>query len=293
MKAISHKISLPIHKAFEVRKDSLPHFHNSWHFHEEIELTLILKSTGRRFIGDHIAQFSEGDLVLIGSNLPHLWQNETAYYNESKTTNLKAEAIIIHFSRSFWNSRFLELEELGHIKTLLNKSRYGIKIEGRIKGSVSKKIKKLLDLQGFKRLTLCLDILNTIATEERHHLLASPGFVNSFKKESDQRIEFVYEYIMEHFTEKIKLSDVAKLIHLSESAFCRFFKSKTRSTFSHFVNRARIGYACKLLQESHLSVLQVCFESGFESYSYFSRSFKEITNKTPTNYRKHYNFENE
>jgi AraC-like DNA-binding protein len=290
MKAISHKIDLPSHKAFEIRKDTLPHFHNSWHFHEEIELTLILKSTGRRFIGDHIDQFTVGDLVLIGSNLPHLWQNETSYYETELDSNLKAEAIIIHFSKSFWESQFLELEEIENIKTLLKKSKYGIKIGNTIKALVTKKIEKLLELKGFDRLILCLDILNTIASEKDPMLLASPGFINSFRKENDKRLDYVYEYIMEHFTNKIELSEVAKLIHLSNSAFCRFFKSKTRTTFSYFVNQARIGYACKLLQSNDLSISQICYECGFESYTYFSRTFKQFTKITPTAYRKNYNF---
>ena len=288
MKAVSHKISFISNNAFEIRKDELPHFHNSWHFHDEIELTLILKSTGRRFIGDHIDQFTAGDLVLIGSKLPHLWQNEEIYYKGG--ADLKAEAIIIHFSKSFWEGDFLELEEVKNIKALLKKSKYGIKIGAATKESVSKKIVKLLHIEGFKRLVLFFEILNEMATDSEGEILASTGFVSSFMQDEDERLDKIYEYIMEHLTDKIELREAAKLLNLSNSAFCRFFKSKTRRTFSFFVNQARIGYACKLLQNSELSVSQICYECGFESYTYFSRTFKKLVEDTPKAYRKNYNF---
>jgi AraC-like DNA-binding protein len=288
MKAISEKIMLSSNKAFEVRKDSLPHFHNSWHFHNEIELTLISKSNGRRFVGDHIDTFGPGDLVLLGSNLPHLWQNEEIYYGQD--SSLIAEATIIHFSESLWKSEFLNITEMESIKLLIENSKYGILIKGLTRNKVSKKIEKLMYLSGVKKLIFFLEILHLIAKNKEYQLLASTGFVNSFEKGNDYRLEKVYEYVMEHLTESIKLKDVANLLNMSNSAFCRFFKSKTRKTFSLFVNQVRIGYACKLLQNNQLTITQICFESGFENYTYFCRSFKKFKQVSPSIYRKNYNF---
>ncbi|SIT03095.1 AraC-type DNA-binding protein [Zobellia uliginosa] len=288
MKAISQKITLPSNKAFEIRKDELPHFYNSWHFHSEIELTLILKSKGRRFIGDHIDQFSAGDLVLIGPNLPHLWQNDAPYYEN--TSGNHVSAIIIHFDPEIWGSRFLTLEGIKAIDDLLKKAKYGIRIDGPTRTEIGAKIEKLTHVQGFEKLMLFFEVLNDIATNTEHQVLATSGFVKSFNKGNDERLDKVYEYVMEHLTEKIDLDEAAKLLNLSKSAFCRFFKKKTRKTFSQFVKEARIGYACKLLQSNDLSTSQICYECGFDSFTYFSRSFKTITGKTPTLYRNQYNF---
>jgi AraC-like DNA-binding protein len=288
MRAISQKITLSSNRAFEIRKDEMPHFYNSWHFHDEIELTLILKGDGRRFIGDHIDQFSAGDLVLIGSNLPHLWQNDASYYHNASGNDVAA--IIIHFEPEIWGNSFLTLEGIQAVDDLLKKSKYGIRIDGPARMEILRKIEKLMDVKGFERLMLFFEILNDIAINTEHRHLATSGFVKSFNKGNDERLDKIYEYVMEHLTEKIDLGEAASISRLSRSAFCRFFKKKTRKTFSLFVREARIGYACKLLQGNDLSISQICYECGFESFTYFSRSFKNITGVTPTIYRNQYNF---
>lgn len=262
-----------------------PHFLKVWHYHPELELVLSLKSTGTRFVGDSIKKFEEGDVVLIGKNLPHMWLNDDVYFQ--KDSDLLAEDIVIHFNREFLGNGFLETEEMRPIAALLQKSRHGIKFITLPK-KVIRNIMKINQLEaGFKRTMKFTKVLYQLAQHQNFELLASEGFVHSFKKNQNQNLDKTYEYIFENFDQPISLDDVAAVANMNPSAFSRFFKRVNRKTFSRYLNEVRIGYACKQLIENKSTISTICYESGFNTISNFNRQFKAIKQMSPSEFLAH------
>jgi AraC-like DNA-binding protein len=253
-----------------------------WHYHVELELVLTLKSTGTRFVGDSIKKFDVGDVVLIGKNLPHMWLNDDVYFEKGNT--LIAEDIVVHFKKEFLGEPFLQTNEMRHIERLLISSKYGIKFNNP-PNEVIDDLKKIDMLgSGFERTVLLLQILNVLATHKEFELLASEGFVNSFKKNQNESLDRTYEYVFENFAKPITLNEVAEIANMNPSSFSRFFKRINRKTFSKYLNEVRIGYACKQLIENKNTITDICYESGYNNVSNFNRQFRNIVKMSPSAY---------
>ena len=272
--------SLP-NKSFTIRNHRFPNFLKVWHHHPELELVVILKSTGTRFIGDNIEQFCEGEVVLIGKNLPHMWLNDKEYFETD--SSLEAEAIAIHFNKDFAGKDFLKMPEMVAIAKLLERSGQGIKFSGDLHWFIYQ-IKKIYELTAFDRTLKFIKLLNYLAEYNDHTLLSSSGFVNSFKKTGRNNLDKVYEYIIKNFKNNIRRSDIAEIANMDPSAFSRFFKRVHRITFTEYLLEVRIGYACKLLIENKSNISEICYESGFNNLSNFNRQFKKAMNCSPSDY---------
>ncbi len=275
----------PKNSSFMVTHHMDPFFLKIWHYHPELELVLSLKSTGTRFVGDSIKKFEEGDVVLIGKNLPHMWLNDELYFK--KDSDLVAEDVVIHFNKEFLGLGFLDANEMIHISDLLQKSRYGIKFIDPPK-KVIHGIKKINLLNtGFERTLKFIKVLSNLANHNKLELLASEGFVNSFKQNKNENLDKTYEYIFANFAQPISLHDVAKIANMNPSAFSRFFKRVNHKTFSRYLNEVRIGYACKKLIENKSNIASICYESGFNNISNFNRQFRAIKNMSPSGFLNH------
>ncbi|WP_242202157.1 AraC family transcriptional regulator [Aestuariivivens insulae] len=266
-----------------IGEKSYPYFLKVWHYHPELELVVILESNGTRFIGDNIEQFSKGDIILIGKNLPHMWLNDKEYFE--KDSKLKAKAISIHFKEHFAGEAFLNMPEMKSIKELIDRAKHGIKFSGDLK-LVTKWIKGINKLDSFGKTIRFFKILHHLSQHKDYRLLSSSGFINSFEITGKKNLEKVYEYIIKNFKEDITLNDVAGVACMNPSAFSRFFKRVNRKTFSEYLNEVRIGYSCKLLIENKSNVSEICFESGFNNISNFNRQFKKTMKYSPTEYVK-------
>jgi len=286
MKPILEKLTPEPECSFVLQKDSFPYYPTPWHYHPEYELVLVLKSSGKKIIGDHISNFKDGDLVLMGPNLPHVYDNDPAYYE--KDSQLKAEAIVIHFSDNFLGNTFFNLPEMAKVRQLLNASRQGLQITGRQRKEIAKRMEKMLELSPPQRLTELLNILIGLSQTEAYSYLASPGFVQNYGNANAKRLDPVLAYLMQHFAEDISLEEVASIANMSPQSFCRFFKHCTRKTFLTFLNELRIGYACRLIGDNHYSISEICYKSGFNNLSNFNRQFKRVMHKTPSEYKKAY-----
>jgi len=290
MHPILEKVSTGSSNSFALKEEILPYIKIGWHFHPEYELTLFTESTGKCFIGDHTDSFGPGHLLLIGPDLPHYMRNDEIYYRNDP--NLRIRAIVIHFSRDFVGEKFFDIPEMIAVKKLLQNSARGILITDKTREKVAKMMESLLRLTGYPRLMCLLDILYCIAHSNDQRLLSSLGYQNnSFSLHDAERINSVFDYLLQRFTEEISLSVVASHIHMNTSAFCKFFKNRTGKTFSHILNEIRIGHACKLFIEEGLSVSEVCYACGYNSLSYFNRKFKAITKFSPMEYRKRFYLE--
>lgn len=283
MKPIIERLSKTPKSSFVLQKDVYSHYPTPWHYHPEYELVLVLKSTGKKIVGDHMSNFSDGDLTFMGPFLPHVYHNDKIYYEEGST--LTAEAIVIHFKDDFPGQGFFEIPGMEPVKKLLKDSVRGFAITGHTRQWISKKMNRMLRMEGPSRIIELLTILNKLAETKEKEQLASPGFVHHFKTSGSDQITKVCDYIMQNFTSDLTLRNVARIANMTPNAFCSFFKQRTRKTFVNFVNEVRVGYACKLLTGDQYNISEICYMSGFQNLSNFNRQFKKILNKTPHQYR--------
>jgi AraC-like DNA-binding protein len=284
MHYIELKLPKETDKSFVLFREVGKSFPCPWHYHPEYELVLVLKSTGRRLVGDNIGYFKEGDLVLMGPLLPHVWVNDSKYIN-NKADSL-AEAIVIHFKEDFLGENFLEIPEMESVKNFLKLSNRGIAIEGKAKVEIISLMKKMTDLNGIQRLASLLIIFDILSTTSNYELLASPGFVKTNNVNSSDRLNKVIDYILQNFDQDLSLSKVASTANMGLTTFCNFFKDNYRLTFVEYLNTVRIGHACKLLTEKDQNVVEIAYECGYNSLANFNRQFKKYKQMTPTEYRR-------
>jgi AraC-like DNA-binding protein len=272
--------------SFSVRQDQHPYVNNLWHYHPEVELVHIRKGSGTAFVGDHIMRFNVGDVVMIGAHLPHYWRYDDAYFEPD--TQLVADAAVIHFAENFWGDQFLNLTENKPVKNLLEKAKRGIHISGSTGEAIAGLIKRMIACEGTQRIIILLEILSAMTASNKLTYLSSIGFRHDFDDQENERINAIYEYSLANFRHKIQLSEIADVARISENSFCRYFKSRTRKTYSQFLIELRVGDACKLLIEDRLNIKQICFECGFNNLVGFHKYFKLITGKSPLSYQREY-----
>ena len=280
MKPIFLKIES--NNTYNIREQLIAHVSSKYYYHPQVELVYFEKSDGMCIIGDKIHIIKEGDIFLLGSNLPHLFKNDEKYLDKK----LKVRIIVLHFLPDFWGKDFLELPDLKSIKTLLKKAERGLLIEGAVKHKVGILMKEMLKGTGTDRIILLLKTLSLIAKSKDNKTVLPIGFQVMPDLENEERINEVYSYTLQNFQRKIHTKEIAAIAHLSEHSFCRYFKNKTGKTFTGFLHEIRIKHACRLLSESRMSISQVINECGFINYANFFRYFKMLTGKTPAEYQK-------
>ena len=265
--------SLLVKKHVEFLKTNTPF----WHFHPEIELVYVNKGKGKRHIGNHISYFNNSQLVLIGSNLPHVGYLDRLTTNGSET--------LIQFKPEFLGSDFFKIPEMIAIEAMFERAKKGIRFNIEIKQRIGAKIEKLVELDGVNRITSFLEILNDLATTDDYTLLNANGFAFETIPQDSDKIEIIYKHINENFKEHISLDQISELVSMTVPAFCRYFKKSTGKTFTKLVNEYRIVYATKLLAESNMSIADVSFECGFNNFSHFNKLFKNFAGKSASKYR--------
>lgn len=283
------KIAKGLDKSFSIRRDQVPYINNRWHFHSEVELIHFKVGEGTQFIGDNIKRFKDGDVVLIGSNLPHYMRFDDKFFEDEACES--ADVSVCHFSENFLGDNFLELPENNNLKTLLAKARRGILIMGEAKNKVPALLNQLIFAEGTERILILLEALSVISNCKDIEILSSVGFQPEFEMNEGERINAIYDFTQKNFNRKIQLKEVAGVANISQNSFCRYFKSRTRKTYSQYIIELRVGYACKLLIENRLCLKQLCYESGFNNFTSFHKYFKMITGKSPLNYQREFNLE--
>lgn len=250
-----------------------------WHLHPEYEIVYVEGTSGTRHVGDHTSVYEGSDLVFIGPNIPHL--------NFDYGVRTDCEQVIIQMKENFLGKDFLDIPEFALIKTLFEKSHYGLSFSGQTKNRIGAQLKQLADLEHFDQLILLLQILRTLAgSEEVTTLNALPAGNKSLQKEQ-HRMDSIYKYVELHYDQRPDVNVIAEHVNLTTAAFCRFFRKNAKMTFTDFVNIYRINQAKNLLLQNK-TVSETCFAVGFESLSYFNKLFKKIVNENPSDFRKKY-----
>ena len=248
-----------------------------WHYHPENELVYVHGGSGKRQIGSHLSYFTDGDLILIGSNLPHCGFTNSQTGNKSET--------VIQMKPDFVGNDFFNIPEMAAVKNLLQQAKAGIAFLGESKARIGAKIEMMHQLDPFDRLIALWSILKEMSESNESIILNAVGFSLELQVQDNDRINVVFNYVKDHFQEPIALEEVAYLVSMTIPSFCRYFKKITNKTFTTFVNEYRIVHASKLLAEKPMSINEVCFESGFNNFSHFNKSFKAYTGKSASQYR--------
>jgi AraC-like DNA-binding protein len=235
-------------------------------------------------VGDHIGYFNEGDLVLMGPMLPHVWVNDPEYI--CGNNKAAADAIVVQFVEDFLGKNFLQIPEIEEFKKILKLSASGLEIKGVTREKINALMKQMLAANGLQRLSMLFVIFDLLATTKEYKALASPAFVNSTLLYESDRFNNITEYIMRNFDENISLNKVAAVANMATTTFCNFFKEHYRVTFMEYVTEIRIGHACKLLGDPTTNIVEAAYKSGFNTLANFNRQFKKQKNMTPTEYRK-------
>ncbi|MEJ2903312.1 AraC family transcriptional regulator [Pedobacter panaciterrae] len=271
--------------SFSARRDKVPYINNRWHYHAEVELIYFKKGNGTQFIGDSIKRFRSGDVVLVGAHLPHYWRFDDNYFNDEKSN---ADVVVVHFCENFWGNSFLNLPENKSLKLLLERAQRGVQVQDKSKRLIGELIESILLSEGPKRIILLVEALLAIENYSQSSLLSSIGFRHDFEETENDRINAIYNYSLANFKRKIQMEEMAAVANISPNSFCRYFKSRTRKTYTQFISEIRVGHACKLLIEDSMNVKQICYESGFHNFASFHKHFKIITGKSPLSYQKSY-----
>ncbi|GAB3885419.1 AraC family transcriptional regulator [Spirosoma agri] len=248
-----------------------------WHYHPEYELVYITGASGNRHVGDHISCYEGSDLVFIGPNIPHL-----NFDYGVKTDHRK---VVVQMKADFMGEQFLQIPEFAAIARLFKLACNGVSFFGETKRIVGEQLERLAELPSFERLMTLIAVFQRLAISDEMTLLNEKPVENQYTLKEQQRLSYIHRYIDENFQRKIELTEMAALVNLTEAAFCRYFKKMTRLTFTQFLNQYRINQAQKLLLVGH-NVTETCFASGFESVSYFNKTFKKVTGENPMQFKK-------
>jgi len=250
-----------------------------WHFHPEYELVYIEGATGTRHIGEHISTYTESDLVLIGSNIPHL--------NFDYGVKTDYRKVVVHLKKELIETHLHAIPELSSIIQLFKISKFGLAFNNEKKKQIGDKLFQLENLNPFQQFLQLIEILQMLSDIPDVELLHDQPYQNKFSEREQSRLRKIYAHVDKNYHQKIELREVAEITNMSKEAFCRYFKKVSNYTFIEFLNRYRISQSKRLLM-SGSSVSDACYQTGFESLSYFSRTFKKVTNENPRNFRKRY-----
>ena len=272
-------------ESFFAQAFEFPYFPTPWHYHSEYELVLVEKSHGKRFIGNSVNEFHEGDLSFLGPNLPHLYRNAQEFYENDPA--LRARSIVIHFSERSLGNDLLQLPQAKKLRELFQLSRQGMDILDDTRMEIIAKMKRLLELRSMERLIALLDILRRLGDSSAYRLISDPGIIGNNPRDAD-RLNKIFQYTMENYGREIRLEEVAALTFMTRTSFCRFFRERTKKNFFTFLILIRLSQACRLLTETDRSVSDITYCCGYNNLSNFNRQFRSKYNMSPKAYRQMY-----
>lgn len=254
-----------------------------WHHHPEYELTLTLNSRGLRFIGDHVSEYEDGDLVLLGPNLPHTWASR-----ESLRSDEPHVAMVLWFDADWTRNLTGGFVEFRKLNDLLSRARRGVAFPESVSRAVREGYGRLFEQEPVARLLGLMGLLDLLASVEEARPIASEVYRPSPPAENRDRIDRVLAHIHEHYTQELHLPVLADVAALSESGLHRMFTKHVRTNVSDYIARVRIGDACARLANTDQPIAFIAESVGYATLANFNRHFKRSTSLTPREYRAHF-----
>jgi AraC-like DNA-binding protein len=284
MKPHFHKVPMQTESSFSIRHDLVPDFRTIMHYHPEYELHLLIKGEGVRFIGDNISNFSPGEIVLLGGNLPHGWHCKKEYFEDNE--NAEMETIVIHFSPNFLGDDFLSLPETRLLPMLFEKAKGGMVFLNDTRKKLSSLMLSAAESENLDRIIFLLSILKILSESAEYQPISKrDSFFHSNEFETE-RLNRICTYTMANYEKDINLAQIASISNLTITSFCRYFKLITKKSYYTFLTEIRISHACNFLTEDKLSIDQIADRCGFYNISNFYRQFKKVMGVTPLNYKR-------
>lgn len=252
------------------------------HYHDEIELNFILNAKGaRRVVGDHIAEIDDRELVLVGSNIPHVWQTH-------KCKSKEIREITIQFHKDLLDDKFLKRNQLSFIRKMLERATRGISFSKPTIDQLTPRLMTLNQKQGFDSVLELMSILHDLSVSRHMQTLSNTSFNITESTYSSRRIEKVVDLLNQNFHKTITLAEAAKIANMSTASFSRFFKARTGISFVNSLLEIRLGHATRMLIETTQSVSEIAYDCGFNNISNFNRLFKKKKGCTPSVFRENY-----
>jgi AraC-like DNA-binding protein len=287
MKIVPFKIPKVSNEFARFQVDDVKYFYDKLHQHPEIQLSYILKGTGKIIVGDYIGRFKEGDTFLLGSNIPHVFRCDSEYYDErSKKTSLMYS---LFFDFHALPQGLWQVEELLETKDFFEKLKGCYKIKDKNTSgeeTIINLIKKIKTLSGFSKIIKVFQVMENLMNSADIEKLNVMSELPVYSEKEGNRMGDVMQFTINECYRNISLDEISLVACMSKEAFCRFFKERTRKTYTTFLNEIRISNACNLLQHTDQTIAGIAYSTGFSNLSHFNRFFKKITNTTPNNYRK-------
>lgn len=280
-KIVAFSVPQTEHEIVRVQADELPYFYDQLHQHPEIQIMLIESGEGTLIAGDYVGRFGPGDVYAIGSGLPHVFRCDQTYYEQRLSM---VRSISLYFSEKYFGHELWSSNETAAIREFAERSKQCLQLHAVSASAAASLIRKLSKTSGLEKIIQFLSLLKLL-TETPHKKVLSiqPGRLLTSE---EGRMNTIIGFTFRESHRRIYLSEVARLAHLSEEAFCRYFKLHTQKTYINFLNEVRVSHACQLLIQKDISIQQVCYQAGFTNVSNFNRIFKKITGKTPVLFRR-------
>ena len=277
MKALPFKIPKPTSDALIYQEDKAYVLYDRLHQHKEIQISYIKEGEGTLIVGDTISNYKKGDVLAIGSNLPHVFKSETQQ-------NIKSHMLTLFFTEEGFGDNFFRLEELSELKAFFNNVSYGFKVVPE-NVELANAFLGLKSKSKLERFTTLLQVLKLLSVSKQY-ALSSYNYSKQYTTDEGKRMQDVMSYTMDYYYENITLDTVSDVANMTKNAFCKYFKRRTNKTYIQFLNELRIEQACKLLlKQGDLSIAEIAFRSGFRNVSNFNRQFKIVKKTTPFAYK--------
>lgn len=284
-KIISFQVPKSQKEFVRFQEDRGKYFYDKLHQHPQLQLTVILEGKGQFLSGDYVGRFQPGDVFFLGENAPHVFRSDPEFF-ESETM-LLSEGNTIFFDFLALGKALSEVDELQSLKKFQEYQGLCFQLLGHTAELAKEVMRNFSQSESLERLQLAISLLSILvrAGDDLAQLNASV-FLGGLSEKDGSRMNQVMQFLLENRSEKITLDQAASTANLSKEAFCRFFKLRTRKTFTQYLIQLRINEAQKLLQETELGISEIAFQVGFENLSYFNRSFKSIVGISPREFRR-------
>jgi AraC-like DNA-binding protein len=287
MKVIQFTIPVVLDHTIHLQEDKLPYFYEHLHRHTETQITWVINGEGTLIAGNSMQRFKSGDLFVIGANQPHLFKSDPAYFEESNRNQI--HSLNIYFNPTGFMARLLAFPEMGSIKKFIGSSIMGMQASSLDTDKLAEHLLKIKNSSTGFRLAAFIEMLQVMANLKKWKYLSPTSLEIDITDSEGLRMNDIYQYTMEHFTENISLEQIAAVVYLTPQSFCRYFKKHTLKTYIHFLNEVRINEACKRMMEMNFdTIANVAYQTGFNNVVSFNRVFKSITGKAPRDFMKLY-----
>lgn len=273
-------VSIPSGRSLLVFDRRLPEFPFNWHYHPEFELTLTVDSRGMRFVGDHVGQYEDGDLVLLSPNLPHAFQSQALLGDA-----VQHRALICWFTQDWADALVRAVPELAPVSALLDQARRGIRFGPAVTAELREQLLALGQVNGIGQVLAFQALLSALATTTDRAPLAISEVTISDLPRDRARMQKVLDHLHAHYDKPLRLQPLCDLVHLTESQLQRIFRRSARMSISAYVQQLRLGRACHMLVQTDRTIGHIATDCGFSDAADFARRFRAVRGVTPSGYR--------